>query len=248
MARWWNVADHYGVLPLDDRNFAERAAKYSSAASPRLRTRLVLYPGMSRIPSGAAPLMINRSFRITARLSDAGGAPQGVVLSLGDLSGGFTLYVQAGRLCFEYNHEGTPYRIESCADAVTGENAHARVRVRAHGGLRGHWPALGGRQAGRRRQHPAQRALVHLLVGARRRTRLAVARQRGLPGRVRVHAERLAAGRDRARADAASRRSPAHGLMVGSPVSAWRWPASAPGADATLPFWRREPGPLLSRC
>jgi taurine transport system permease protein len=29
----------------------------------------------------------------------------------------------------------------------------------------------------------------------------------------------------------------AHGAL-----SAWRWPGSAPGADATLPFWRREPG------
>lgn len=30
--------------------------------------------------------------------------------------------------------------------------------------------------------------------------------------------------------------------MATTPRSTWRWAGSAPGADATLPFWRREPG------
>ena len=53
-----------GVLPLDDRGFPERAVRYHSSGSPRRRTRLSLYPGISRIPSGAAPLLVDRSFRI----------------------------------------------------------------------------------------------------------------------------------------------------------------------------------------
>jgi len=121
IGRWWAEAGRFGVLPLDDRGFPERAVRYQSHGSPRLRTRLVLYPGMSRIPSGAAPLVINRSFRITGRLAGSGTTPQGVVVSLGDLSGGFTMYVQDGRLYFEYNHEGTPFRIESDAAAVTAD-------------------------------------------------------------------------------------------------------------------------------
>jgi len=117
--RWWAEAGRFGVLPLDDRGFTERAVRYQTPGSPRLRTRLVLYPGMARIPSGAAPLMVERSFRIVGRLAPTGVAPEGVVVSLGDLSGGFTLFVQGGRLVFEYNFEGTPYRVESKADAVT---------------------------------------------------------------------------------------------------------------------------------
>ena len=116
---WWAEARRYGVLPLDDRGFPERAVKYQTPGSPRLRSRLVLYPGMSRIPSGAAPLMINRSFRIVARLVDSGASPEGVIVSLGDLSGGFTMYVKDGRVVFEYNHEGTPYRVESEEGAVS---------------------------------------------------------------------------------------------------------------------------------
>ena len=117
--RWWAEAGRFGVLPLDDRGFTERAVRYQTPGSPRLRTRLVLYPGMARIPSGAAPLMVERSFRIVGRLAPTGVAPEGVVVSLGDLSGGFTLFVQGGRLVFEYNFEGTPYRVESKAGAVT---------------------------------------------------------------------------------------------------------------------------------
>ena len=116
---WWEEARRFGVLPLDDRGFPERAVRYQSPGSPRLRSRLVLYPGMARIPSGAAPLMINRSFRIVGRLAATGAVPEGVVVSLGDLSGGFTMFVQGGQLIFEYNHEGTPYRVESRAGAVT---------------------------------------------------------------------------------------------------------------------------------
>ncbi|MGH8796908.1 MAG: arylsulfatase, partial [Caldimonas sp.] len=94
--RWWAEAGKYGVLPLDDRGFPERAVRYQTPGSPRLRTRFSLYPGMARIPSGAAPLMVDRSFRIAAHLRPTGAVPQGVIVSLGDLSGGYTLFVQGG--------------------------------------------------------------------------------------------------------------------------------------------------------
>ena len=75
-------------------------------------------PYMSRIPSGAAPLFVDRSFRIVAHLHPSESVPEGVVVSLGDLSGGFTLFVRDRRLVFEYNCEGTPCRVESAASAV----------------------------------------------------------------------------------------------------------------------------------
>jgi arylsulfatase len=122
-AQWWVEAGRYGVLPLDDRGFTERAFRYQRPGSPRLRTRMSLYPGMSRIPSGAAPLMVDRSFRIEAALAATGAAPSGVVLSIGDLSGGLTLYVKDGALAFEVNCEGLPQRVKSAPGAV---GPHAR--------------------------------------------------------------------------------------------------------------------------
>lgn len=143
--RWWVEAGKYDVLPLDDRGFPERAVRYQSHGSPRLRTSFSLYTGMSRIPSGAAPLMVDRSFRIAAHLRPTGAMPAGVIVSLGDLSGGYTFFVKDGRLAFEYNCEGTSYRVETAAPAVDagsrllemvftrGEDLAGRVELRVDG-------------------------------------------------------------------------------------------------------------------
>jgi arylsulfatase len=149
---WWAEAGRYGVLPLDDRGFTERAFRYQSPGSPRLRTRFSLYPGMSRIPSGAAPLMVDRSFRITAHLAPTGVAPGGVIVSLGDVSGGFVLYVRDGRLTFEYNCEGTHYRVETSAGAVTAQSRVVELAFERNGDLSGEAQlVVDGRVAGRGR-------------------------------------------------------------------------------------------------
>jgi hypothetical protein len=96
--------------------------RYQTPGSPRLRTCFSLYPGMARIPSGAAPLMVDRSFRIAAQLRATGAVPQGVIVSLGDLSGGYTLFVQGGYLIFEYNCEGVSYRVASAAPVVDAQS------------------------------------------------------------------------------------------------------------------------------
>ena len=236
----------FGVLPLDDRGFPERAVKYQTPGSPRLRSRLVLYPGMSRIPSGAAPLMINRSFRIVARLADTGAAPEGVIVSLGDLSGGFTMYVKDGRAVFEYNHEGTPYRVESARRRRDRGGAHARVRLRADRRLRRHRPAP------RRRQVAVGEATIPrsarwfiswsaLDVGRDSLSRVSdayadeFAFTPGALQRVEFELEpQQQPGRPPADglSEWPTRRSSHRGACTGA----------APGADPTLSFWRREPG------
>lgn len=105
---WWAEAERYGVFPLDDRNFAERAAQYHSPASPAQRRRFVLYPGMQRIPAGVTPLIYDRSYRIDANvqmtLDDCG-----VLVAQGDVNGGYVLWIDNRELRYEYNHEGQRY-------------------------------------------------------------------------------------------------------------------------------------------
>ena len=137
VALWWAEAGKYGVLPLDDRGFPERAVLYQGNGSPRLRHRLSLYPGISRIPSGAAPLMVDRSFRIDAHLRATGVSPSGVIVSLGDLSGGFTMYVKQGRLVFEYNCEGESFRVESAAGVVDAGSGTLQAVFERTGALAG---------------------------------------------------------------------------------------------------------------
>jgi len=121
IGRWWAEAERYGVFPLDDRNFAERAAMYSSAASPRRRRDFRFYPGMQRIPGGVSPLIYNRSHRIDASVTSTD-ADEGVILSQGDTNGGYTFYVRDGALHYEYNHQGTRYRVASATRIPAGEH------------------------------------------------------------------------------------------------------------------------------
>jgi len=55
------------VFPLDDRNFAERAAVYHKRRVTQTAPYFVLFPEMTRIPGGVTPLIYDRSYRIDAR-------------------------------------------------------------------------------------------------------------------------------------------------------------------------------------
>jgi arylsulfatase len=107
--RWWAEAGAYGVLPLDDREY-ERVAENIAR---RTRRAYTYTPGMSRIDRYHVPDVTNRSFRITAEAEIPPEGAEGVLLSIGSRFGGCVLYVQAGRLVYEYaydDHERTVVR------------------------------------------------------------------------------------------------------------------------------------------
>jgi arylsulfatase len=133
IGRWWSEADRYEVFPLDDRHFAERAARYHSATSPRRRRSFRYYPGMQRMPGGCSPLIYDRSFRIDAHVERAAG-DEGVLLAQGDVCGGQVLYLRDGRLHYEYNHQGRRYRV---AGAVPATATRLSVRFDKTGELCG---------------------------------------------------------------------------------------------------------------
>ncbi|APX31690.1 arylsulfatase [Brachybacterium sp. P6-10-X1] len=121
IGRWWSEADRHGVFPLDDRNFAERAAKYHSAASPRRRNHFVLHRGVGRIPAGVTPLIYDRSHRIEATV-DTAGNDEGVLISQGDVNGGYVLWLADRELHYEYNHQGT--RRHAAGPAILDNGRH----------------------------------------------------------------------------------------------------------------------------
>ncbi|MEZ5741448.1 MAG: arylsulfatase [Burkholderiaceae bacterium] len=110
--RFWAEAGRYDVLPLDDRGYALRA-RVPRPGSPRARNRFTYYPGMAHLPMAVTPPTMNRAHSITAYLAEPVGRHQGVLVALGGVSSGYVLYLQAGRLCYEYNYIGTRYRIRS---------------------------------------------------------------------------------------------------------------------------------------
>ncbi len=113
----------------------------------RARRKFVLFAGMERLSTDAAPDMRNRSYSITAEVVIPAGGAEGVLVAHGDWCSGYALYLKDGRLVHDYNFVGTHHVVRS--DAPIGAGRHslrwemqrtgesrARARCRSTAGLR----------------------------------------------------------------------------------------------------------------
>jgi arylsulfatase A-like enzyme len=93
-------AAKYNVLPLDNSSFARAIAPRPSATAGQT---VFTYSGeMAGIPTGNAPNILNRSFKITADVE----VPEngdGMIVTLGGRWGGYGLYLLKGIPVFDYN-------------------------------------------------------------------------------------------------------------------------------------------------
>ena len=105
-------AGRYGVLPIDSRGtlrFADLRPQIAAA-----RERYTYYPGTQPVPSNAGPNVLNRAHSITADVEIPKDGAAGVLLSAGDVQGGFTFFVKDGKLKYIYNYVGSDfYQVES---------------------------------------------------------------------------------------------------------------------------------------
>jgi arylsulfatase len=99
---WDGEAERNHVLPLYD-NLVDRIGALIGPAWPPGDDR-TYRPGASPICDESLPMLFG-GFRITAEV-EAGDAPDGVLLALGDLHGGLALHVSAGRLIFTFSRAG----------------------------------------------------------------------------------------------------------------------------------------------
>lgn len=112
---WWAEARRNGVLPLDDR-MGPRVAGLDPALD---RRRYRMRPGTRLINHVVGPSFSERPFRIEAHVVlDAG--TEGVLLAYGRRAFGFSLFVQAGRLVFDYNLAGRHSIVESRQQLAPG--------------------------------------------------------------------------------------------------------------------------------
>jgi arylsulfatase A-like enzyme len=96
----------YNVFPLDDRK-AERANP-DLAGRPAVvhgNTQL-LFPGMRRLSENAVINTKNKSHSVTAELEVPASGAKGVIVAQGGNMGGWSLYVQEGKLKYHYNFLG----------------------------------------------------------------------------------------------------------------------------------------------
>jgi hypothetical protein len=88
------------------------------------RKRFVYYPGGSVVPPFAAPPLFNRPYSIEADVEIGTGDTAGILVAQGGDAGGYTLFVDGGRLRFIYNYVGRD-QFELASPDVLPEGRHA---------------------------------------------------------------------------------------------------------------------------
>ena len=121
IAMWYVEAGKYKVMPIDSRGTLRFADERPRIAVDR--TSYVFYPGTQPVPATATVNVLNRPHSITADVEVPPGGAEGVLLSQGGNDGGFSLYVQDGRLCYAYNYVGNKlYHVRSVETVPEGRH------------------------------------------------------------------------------------------------------------------------------
>ncbi len=99
---FWEEAEKYHATPL----MGGLAQLYGFAPPAAERAKFTYYPGTENISSGMIPHIYNRSFTITADLELPETGAEGVIVAEADAMGGFSLYIQDGKLHYTYGLVG----------------------------------------------------------------------------------------------------------------------------------------------
>ena len=104
---WWAEAARYQVLPLDGRATERLNAEMMGRPSPTAgRTKFSYHPGTVALPSGSAPNILNKSFRVTAAVEIPKGSADGAVWVMGGGDGGYAIYIRDRKPVFAGNYLG----------------------------------------------------------------------------------------------------------------------------------------------
>jgi len=102
---FWIEAAKNNVLPLDNSKI-ERMSVDNRPSLTRGRALFTYYPGMTRIPEGSAPSILNKSFKIAAEVEIPAAGAEGVLATQGGRFNGWGFYLLAGKPVFHYNTVG----------------------------------------------------------------------------------------------------------------------------------------------
>ncbi len=105
-ARWFELAEEYNGLPLDDRTALEQTLADRPSGSPP-RDRYVYYPDCAPVPEQSAVLISGRSYTIAAGVRTDSPDAEGVIFAHGGMAGGHSLYLQGRRPVYAFNWVGT---------------------------------------------------------------------------------------------------------------------------------------------
>ncbi len=99
---FWEEAEKYHVTPI----LGGLAQFYGFGPPPNKQTHFVYYPGTENLEPGMLPHIYARSYTITADLEIPEKGAEGVIVAEADVMGGFSLYIQDGKLHYTYSFLG----------------------------------------------------------------------------------------------------------------------------------------------
>jgi arylsulfatase A-like enzyme len=102
---FWSEAEKYNVLPIENG----RIDRFDVTNRPSLTTgrdEFTYFPGLVRIPEGAAPDLKNRSYQIKAEVVIPESGAEGMLLTHGGRFAGYGFYLLKGKPVFLYNLAG----------------------------------------------------------------------------------------------------------------------------------------------
>jgi arylsulfatase A-like enzyme len=118
IAQWYVEAGKYNVLPVDGRGQQRFAEERPQIAKDR--SSYTFYPGTQEVPMNASAQILNRPYSITADVDFKTG-DEGVLISQGGIDGGYTFYVQNGKLRYIYNYVARKFfHVESVKEIPEG--------------------------------------------------------------------------------------------------------------------------------
>jgi len=134
-ALFWSEAEKYGVTPL----LASMATAWGIQPPDTGRMMSRYSQGTENIPPGMIPNMYNRSYAISADLDVARNTclpwwcfgTDGVIVANGSFLGGFSLYVQGGRLRHTYSFEGLKIDTIAASDPLPTGKVNVRYQFTA---------------------------------------------------------------------------------------------------------------------
>lgn len=119
IALWYVEAGKYQVLPLDNRVVERMTVQRPRVASRG--ERYVYFPSTAQVPAEATANVLNRPHRITAIVEIPPGGAEGVLLSQGGNTGGYSLYVKDRKLHYVHNYVGAQeFHLESTEPVPEG--------------------------------------------------------------------------------------------------------------------------------
>ncbi|NUU16538.1 arylsulfatase [Cellulomonas humilata] len=131
---WLIEATKYNVLPIDDRT-SERLEPSMAGRPTLLRgTSQLFFAGMGRLSENSVVSMKNRSYSITAEVDLPESGVHGVLIAQGGRFGGWSVWVDRGRLTYTYNVLGIQEFTVTADEPVPAGTHQLRMEFAYDGG------------------------------------------------------------------------------------------------------------------